>query len=72
MVVQSWSSGEIRRFDPNTKTGVIDDSDGMSLIFHLSEVRQRNRLRAGAIVHFEIDKTKAGAVARNITILEED
>ena len=72
MVGKKWRSGKVRDFDQKTEMGIIEDDDGESMVFHVSEVVQGASLKQGALVHFEADVTKMGMFARKITVLEEE
>ncbi|MCI0519950.1 MAG: cold shock domain-containing protein [Chloroflexi bacterium] len=68
-----WNTGLIKLFDKDHGTGIIEQYDGLELIFNQVDVliptSEEAPLHKGAKVFYHITKTDYGLQAKEITIL---
>ena len=79
-----WTSGLIKRFNKETKIGVIKQFDGEEVYFHINdieggaakdseaEVGKEKQPESGQMVHYCVTQTKLGPRAKNVTVLNVD
>lgn len=84
----NWSSGKIKSFNPERKTGTIISYDGDEILFHITDVEKYREIVSeedaevmeevaqklgrdleGSMVFFQVENTKLGPQARDITFL---
>jgi hypothetical protein len=76
--ISSWSSGKIKTVDEDKKIGIIEDTDGATVIFTLdnlllseSDKDVSKGVIVGKTVLFEKEHTKFGREAKKITLIDD-